>query len=326
MAHSLDDLLDGLRAAAEPSRLRLLALCAQGELTVSELVQIVGQSQPRVSRHLKLLCDAGLLDRQPEGSSVFYRLASGSRANGLVRQLADMLPADDEQLRRDREGLDAVRKARAARAVAYFDAAAESWDRIRSLHVRDDAVERGLVEMLPLGRGRTLLDIGTGTGRVLELFGARGVAGTGLDLSPAMLRVARANLARAGLADAHVRQGDMYRLPWGEPSFDAVTFHLVLHFADEPGRALAEAARVLKPGGRLVVVDFAPHDLDSLRTEHAHRRLGFADAEMRGWMRAAGLVPGRAVSLPGAKLTVCLWPAERPAAPETSPNAKERDR
>jgi ArsR family transcriptional regulator len=326
MTHSFADLLDGLRAAAEPSRLRLLALCAQGELTVGELVQIVGQSQPRVSRHLKLLCDAGLLDRQPEGNSVFYRLASGSRANGLVRQLADMLPVDDEQLRRDREGLDAVRKARAAQAAAYFDAAAESWDRIRALHVRDDAVERGLLEMLPAGNGRTLLDIGTGTGRILELFGARGTTCTGLDLSPAMLRVARANLARAGLADAHVRQGDMYRLPWSEPEFDAVTFHHVLHFADEPGRALAEAARVLKPGGRLVVVDFAPHDLETLRAEHAHRRLGFADSEMRGWMRAAALVPGRAASLPGARLTVCLWPADRPSAPEYSPNAKERDR
>ena len=317
VTHSLNDLLDGLRAAAEPTRLRLLALCAQGELTVSELVQILGQSQPRVSRHLKQLCDAGLLDRLPEGSWAFYRLAEGSRANGLVRQLADMLPHDDAQLQRDRDGLGEVRATRARRAAAYFDANAGGWDRIRSLHVPDREVERQLLALVPQRAEFDLLDIGTGTGRVLEVLGSRGAKGVGIDQSHEMLRVARANLAHAGLANVHVRQGDMYRLAWDAPEFDLVTFHQVLHFADDPAAAIKEAARVLRPGGRLVVVDFAPHALDALRTQHAHRRLGFADADMRAWMLAAKLRVLEPVALPGEQLTVCLWAADKPTDSDT---------
>jgi ubiquinone/menaquinone biosynthesis C-methylase UbiE len=318
MARSLDTVLEGLRAAAEPTRLRLMALCAEGELTVSELVQILGQSQPRVSRHLKLLCDAGLLDRLPEGGWVFYRLAEGGKVNGLVRQIADMIPKADPQLSRDRDGLVAVRNSRAARAADYFAANAERWDEIRSLHVDDAEVEKRLLALLPPAKiDGELLDIGTGTGRVLELFGRHGVKGIGIDSSVDMLRVARANLAKAGLANAHlpnayVRQGDMYRLPWDEPSFGAVVIHQVLHFADDPAAVLAEAARVLAPGGRIVAVDFAPHAQDELRARHAHRRLGFADSEMRAWLSAAGLVPAEPVALPGHPLTVCLWAADRP--------------
>jgi ArsR family transcriptional regulator len=320
MTRSLDTVLEGLRAAAEPTRLRLMALCAEGELTVSELVQILGQSQPRVSRHLKLLCDAGLLDRLPEGGWVFYRLAEGGKANGLVRQIADMIPKADPQLSRDRDGLVAVRNSRAARAADYFAANAERWDEIRSLHVDDAEVEKRLLALLPPAKiDGELLDIGTGTGRVLELFGRHGVKGIGIDSSVDMLRVARANLAKAGLANAHlpnayVRQGDMYRLPWDEPSFGAVVIHQVLHFADDPAAVLAEAARVLAPGGRIVAVDFAPHAQDELRARHAHRRLGFADSEMRAWLSAAGLVPAEPVALPGHPLTVCLWAADRPVA------------
>jgi ArsR family transcriptional regulator len=316
MATSLDTVLEGLRAAAEPTRLRLLALCAEGELTVSELVQILGQSQPRVSRHLKLLCDAGLLARLPEGSWVFYRLAEGGgRANGLVRQIADLIPRGDVQLERDRERLAAVRAARAARAAAYFRANAEDWDRIRALHVDDAEVEKRLLALLPpQAIAGELLDIGTGTGHVLEVYGKRGVKGVGVDLSLDMLRVARANLAKAGLADAHVRQADMYRLPFETGAFAAIVFHQVLHFADDPAAAIAEAARVLAPGGRLIAVDFAPHALDELRARHNHRRLGFADAEMRAWLGAAGLAPAAPLALPGKQLTVCLWAADRPNA------------
>lgn len=313
MARSLDTVLEGLRAAAEPTRLRLMALCAEGELTVSELVQILGQSQPRVSRHLKLLCDAGLLDRLPEGGWVFYRLAEGGKANGLVRQIADLIPKADPQLSRDRDGLIAVRAARAARAADYFAANAERWDEIRSLHVDDAEVEKRLLALLPPATiAGELLDIGTGTGRVLELFGRHGVKGIGIDSSVDMLRVARANLAEANLPNSYVRQGDMYRLPWDEPTFGAIVIHQVLHFADDPAAVLAEAARVLAPGGRIVVVDFAPHAQDELRARHAHRRLGFADSEMRAWLSASGLVPADPVALPGHPLTVCLWAADRP--------------
>ncbi|HEX6980323.1 MAG TPA: metalloregulator ArsR/SmtB family transcription factor [Alphaproteobacteria bacterium] len=308
----MENVLTSLRAAAEPTRLRLIALCAEGELTVSELTQILGQSQPRVSRHLKLLCDAGLLERLPEGSWVFYRLAREGEAGRFAQQVVALLGANDPVLRQDFERLAAVRQARAAAAANYFRANAARWDEIRSLHVDDREVERRVLELIPPDRIETLLDIGTGTGRILELFGSRGVRAVGIDLSREMLAVARANLARAGLSDCYVRQGDMYRLPWTSPSFDAVTIHQVLHFADEPALAIAEAARVLKPGGRLLVVDFAPHELEHLRRDHAHRRLGFADAEVVDWIREAGLQPGQLLHLPGERLTVTLWTADRP--------------
>ena len=311
MSH-VEEVLVGLRAVGEPTRLRLLALCALGDLTVSELTQVLGQSQPRVSRHLKQLCDAGLLERLPEGSWVFYRLQRDGLGGRLARQILDLLPQDENGLARDRERFAAIRRARGEAASRYFRENAAHWDEIRSLHIDDAEVEKRLLELIPPSEIRTLLDIGTGTGRILELFGSQGVAGVGIDLSREMLQMARANLDRADLADCYVRQGDMYQLPWSGPSFDAVTIHQVLHFADEPAQVIAEAARVLRPGGRMVIADFAPHELDHLRSDHAHRRLGFSDEEVRGWIAAAGLVPGPVVHLPGKKLTVSLWRAERP--------------
>ncbi len=311
----MDTLLSALRAAAEPTRLRLLALCAEDELTVSELTQILGQSQPRVSRHLRLLCEAGLVERLPEGSWAFFRLARTGESAMQAEQLLRMLPNDDASLRRDRERLAAIRKARAEAAARYFSLNAARWDEVRALHVDDAEVERVLRDILPPERVHDLLDIGTGTGRVLELYGRLGVRGVGIDLSREMLTVARTNLARDQLRNCSVRQGDMYQLPWSGPTFDAVTIHHVLHYADNPAEAIAEAARVLKPGGRLVICDFAPHDLEHLRRDHAHRRLGFADEEVGAWIIAAGLVPRPVIHLPGKKLTVCVWSADRPGTP-----------
>jgi len=310
---ALTNLLDALKAAAEPTRLRLLALLAQGEMTVSELTDVLGQSQPRVSRHLKLLCDAGLLERLPEGSWVFYRLSREGEGAAVARRLVEMLPYEDPVVARDLQGFLAVRDQRAETAAEYFSRNAAHWNEIRSLHIDEREVEQALLKLVPVDRVVDLLDIGTGTGRIVELFGDRGVNATGVDLSREMLSVARANLARTNLKNCYVRQCDMYRLPWPGPSFDAVTVHQVLHFADDPGRVIGEAARVLRPGGRIVIADFAPHDLDHLRREHAHRRLGFADSEIAGWIREAGLVPQPVVHLPGGKLTVSLWAADKPA-------------
>ncbi len=277
----MEVLLTGLRAAAEPTRLRLMALCAHAELTVSELVQILGQSQPRVSRHLKLLCEAGLLDRFREGTWAFYRLSERGRCAELAQGLIDLIPDDDPALALDLQRLEAVKRSNADRAAAYFRANAEEWDKIRSLHIAEDKVESALKAQFRDQKMRDFLDIGTGTGRVLELFGPRVERGVGVDLSREMLTVARANLQRAGLRHCQVRQGDMYQLPFGDASFDGAVIHQVLHFAENPGEAIAEAARTLRPGGQLVVVDFAPHDLEELRTDHQHRRLGFHDAEVR---------------------------------------------
>lgn len=298
---------------AEPTRLRLLVLCATAELTVSELTQILGQSQPRVSRHLKLMVDAGLLERFREGTWAFYRLTQSGGAAQAAAACVDMVPMDDPVIRRDADRLAAIKAEREAAANAYFRANAAHWDEIRRLRVDDAEVEAAVLRVLgeaPIG---AMLDIGTGTGRMLSILGGRVGRGLGIDRSREMLAVARANLEREGLANCAVRLGDMYGLNVETGAFDLVTIHLVLHYADQPARVIAEARRVLAPGGRLLVVDFAPHELEHLRAAHAHRRLGFSDEEMAGWCRAAGLTLAPSLALPGEPLTVKLWVATRQA-------------
>jgi ubiquinone/menaquinone biosynthesis C-methylase UbiE/DNA-binding transcriptional ArsR family regulator len=310
---SLEDLLAALRAVAEPSRLRLLVLCARGELTVSELAQIVGQSQPRVSRHLKLLCEAGLLDRFREGSWVFYHLSGGSAAAALSRHLVAACDELDETIALDLQRLAAIKRQRAESAAAYFRDNAVQWHEIRSLYVDERVVEAALTEIVAAATPHDLLDIGTGTGRMLEILTPHAGNALGVDQSREMLAVARVNLERAGLTNSMVRLGDMYQLPLADASFDAIVIHQVLHYADRPAAAIAEAARVLRPDGILLVVDFAPHDLEFLRDKHAHRRLGFADSDVAQWCRAAGLQPDAPRGLPGDPLTVVIWTAHRPA-------------
>ena len=305
-------MLAALRAAAEPTRLRILSLCAGGELTVSELVRILGQSQPRVSRHLKLLVDAGLLDRVREGSWVFHRLAYDDPGGTMARQLIALLPDDAAAAPLDMDRLAEVKRQRAEAAAAYFRRNAARWDDVRSLYVEEEVVEAVLRRLLPRRGVRDLLDIGTGTGRMLEVFASQARRVLGIDLSPAMLAVARTNIERAGIANGQVRKADMYRLPFSSESFDAATIHQVLHFADDPGKAIAEAARVLRPSARLLVADFAPHDLEFLRDEHEHRRLGFSDSEVAVWFKSAHLKIKDTVHLPGDPLTVTVWMGVKP--------------
>ena len=308
---SLDDLLAALRAVAEPTRLRLLVLCSRGELTVSELAQILGQSQPRVSRHLKLLCEAGLLDRFREGSWVFYRVSGGGAASALAGHLVAACDSSGSPVALDLQRLAAIKHQRAERAAAYFSENAAHWDRIRSLYIDEREVEAALIEIVAGAAPRDLLDIGTGTGRMIEVLAPRVGQALGIDQSREMLAVARVNLERAGALNGMVRLGDMYQLPLPDASFDAVVIHLVLHYADRPAAAIAEAARVLRPGGVLIVVDFTPHTLEYLRDEHAHRRLGFADGEVAEWCRDAGLDPAAPRHLKGDPLTVAIWTAQR---------------
>jgi ubiquinone/menaquinone biosynthesis C-methylase UbiE len=310
----MDHLLAALRAIAEPTRLRLVALCARGELTVSELTQILGQSQPRVSRHLKLLCEAGLLDRFREGSWVFYRMSQTGPVSGLARQLVATCDDSDPTMALDLQRLSAIKRQRADLASAYFRENAARWHRIRSLYVDEIEVEEALSEIVGAADPRDLLDIGTGTGRILEILAPRVERALGIDQSREMLSIARVNLERAGLENASVRLGDMYQLALPDDSFDAVVIHQVLHYADRPAAAIAEAARVLRPTGILVLVDFAPHSLEFLRDEHAHRRLGFSDAEVAEWCRATGLDPSSPRYLPGNPLTVVIWTAVGSAA------------
>ncbi len=317
----MEFLLNALKAAAEPTRLRLLALCAHGELTVTELTQILGQSQPRVSRHLKLLCEAGLLERFREGIWAYYRLAERGAVAELARTLVDAIPDEDGGLTLDLERLDLIKQGRREAADRYFSENAARWHEIRGLHVPEREVEEALLSLLPESGISDLLDVGTGTGRILELFGPRIAHGLGVDASREMLAVARVNLEQAGLRHCQVRLGDMYQLALPGQSQDAVIFHQVLHYAEEPATAIAEAARVLRPGGIMLVVDFARHELEYLREQQAHRRLGFTDEEVRGWLVRAGLAPEPVRTLPGDPLTVCIWRAVRTDTPAIRPTA-----
>ncbi len=312
-----DTVYEALKAAAEATRLRILALLAEAELTVSDLTAILRQSQPRISRHLRLLAEAGLVERSREGSWAFFRLGEREDAAKLARELIVHLDPEDVTLSRDRERLAAVRAQRAQAAQNYFRRHAVEWDRIRKLHVADEAVEAAIIGALADAPVRKLLDLGTGTGRMLELLAPQIERGLGLDLSLDMLSLARARLDRAGLRHCSVRQGDIYDLALPKDRFDAVVIHQVLHFLEDGARAIEEAARVLRPGGRLLVVDFAPHDLEFLRDEHAHRRLGFAPETVAQWMKAAGLTIMLQQSLPPepaseGKIAVSLWLARDP--------------
>jgi ubiquinone/menaquinone biosynthesis C-methylase UbiE/Fe2+ or Zn2+ uptake regulation protein len=323
-----DALNSALKAAGEETRLRILALVAEAELTVSDLTDILRQSQPRISRHLRLLAEAGLVERFREGTWAFFRLAEHGNGATVARALVDHLNPADQIIARDRGRLASVRAARATAAQAYFREHAAEWDRIRKLHVADDAVEDAIRASLGDKPFRSLLDLGTGTGRMLELFGPEIERGLGLDLSLDMLQLARDRLERAGLKNCSVRQGDIYDLPLPNASFDVVILHQVLHFLDDGARAIHEAARVLRPGGRLLVVDFAPHEQEFLREQFAHRRLGFARETVSQWMTSSGLEPVLHKSLapepgPDGKIAVSLWLARDTRALIAAPHRRE---
>lgn len=310
-APGFSETLEALKAASEETRLRILMLLTEGELSVSDFTDILGQSQPRISRHLKLLVEAGLVERHREGAWAFFRLADNATAHCL-RPLLGALDRADHQLAADRARLAAVRAQRAQAAQAFFAGLAPQWDRLRSLHASEEAVEAAILEALGARPIRHLLDLGTGTGRILQLLAPRATRAVGLDASHAMLSVARANLERAGLTRVELRQGDIYAPPFARGSFDLIVVHQVLHYLDDPARALREAAHLLAPGGRLLIVDFAPHGLEFLRETQAHRRLGFSEEQMSAWLAEAELDGALIRELASPRegkdqLTVSLW-------------------
>ena len=314
----MDHVVTMLRAAGDSTRLRLLLLLQQAELTVSEIVEIIGQSQPRISQHLKLLGDAGLLERFKEGSWVFYRAQSRGMGARLAEFLGELLNGADSEPdladhRADLARLARVRMTRAEHAAAYFKANAAGWGRIRALHAPEKDVERAIVRNLADRSMENLLDAGTGTGRMLELLATHASRAVGLDISPDMLAIARDRVTGADLMHCQVRLGDIYRPPFdADAQFDAVIFHQVLHYLDDPQAAIEAAARIMSSSGRLLVADFAPHQLEFLRTDYAHRRLGFTDDEVQGWFRTAGLKATACEAIAPmrnahGKLTVKIW-------------------
>jgi len=312
----MEELLAGLKAVAETTRIRILFALSHGELNVTELTFILMQSQPRVSRHLKLMAEAGLISRHKEGNWVLFRLREQGRSGALARALVEMLPATDELLAADLLRLEDIRQQRQGKADEYFSTNAADWAKLRSLHVRETDVEQAMLGLLEKSRFENCVDLGTGTGRILELLSGRANNLFGLDMSREMLAIARANLETNKLRHAQVRQADIYALPFADGFADLVTIHQVLHFLDDPQRALLEAARILAPKGNMLIVDFAPHDFEELRDQHAHRRLGISSEHMAGWMGRAGLSLIKHDVLPppyvNARmgLTVSLWLAE----------------
>ena len=314
MTFGLDNLVDLLKAAGEPTRFRLLALLSAGDLTVTDLTEILGVSQPRISRHLKLLTEEDLIDRYQEGAWAYFRLKQDGKSAALVRQLLSAASPSDAVLQRDSERLMAVKRVRSARAQDYFSRNASAWDELRRLHVSDEAVEAALLKLVGTTPVDSMLDLGTGTGRILQLLSGIYRRAIGVDASRDMLAVARANLDKAGVANASVRHGDILNLPLEGQDFDLIVIHQVLHFLDQPELAIGEAARMLRPGGRLVVIDLAPHSLEYLREEHAHVRLGFSHQTMNEWLKKAELEPDHAEDLHSGNtssqsLDVTIWVA-----------------
>ena len=305
----MEHLLSSLRAAAEPTRLRLLALAARGAFCVMEFTEILGQSQPRLSRHLKLLCDCGLLDRVREGSNVWFALPTGDDG-ALARDLVVRLPGDDPVLEADRRQAARVLAERARIASESFRQKGADWDEMRALELPAQAVEDALLSLIPVGPEGRLLDIGTGTGRVLELLAPRVRQGLGVDASKAMLALARARLSAPGLAHCAVRLADMYRLPLADRSFDTVVLQMVLHHAEDPEGAVLEATRVLAPNGRLLVIDLNEHDRTDLTGKLAHRWPGFSDTNINRMFASAGVEWRDPVAIPGP-LPIRIWPAVR---------------
>jgi ArsR family transcriptional regulator len=314
MSIRLTEAVEVLRAAGEPSRLRIVALLAREELAVMELCRIMDQSQPRVSRHLRLLTASGLVERFPDGGWVFYRLAADPDRRAILDKVLSLVAEDDGLLSRDRDRLQAVRAERAEAAAAYFERNAARWDELRSHYVSDRDVEAAVLAAAPPGPIGRILDLGTGSGRMLALLAPRAKEALGLDLSHQMLNIARVQAGRAGLEHASFRHGDIFSTGLPDGFADLVVVHQVLHYLSDPAAAVVEAARLVAPGGRLLIVDFAPHELEQLREAHQHRRLGFPDEEIARWLAAAGLGKPRTATLPArdkAGLTVKIWAADR---------------
>ena len=307
----MEELLRQLRAAAEPTRLRIIALCGHAELSVGDFVAILGQSQPRVSRHLKLLVDAGLLIRNKEGSRAYYRLLESDKNAQLSQVLNDLMDESDPMLVLDLSRLGIIRSERARFVDNYFDEFAGEQSRLSQISADEELISQLLLQYVQQENIGELLDVGTGNGRMLLLLGSKIEKAIGIDNSREMLAIARTNLEQADLKNCQVRIGDMYRLPFAENRFGLITINSLLRYAEKPKDVLTEATRVLKPGGILFIVDFSDHGLTELRDEYGHRWLGFSKDEMLNMLDGDTITIESINFFKGEVLTVCVWKGQK---------------
>jgi len=310
--------LEALRAIAEHTRLRILLLCAHGELTVGDLTQILDQSQPRVSRHLKLMHEAGVLERHQEGQSVWFRAVTQGPLAHIVRETVDQIDPADPVHANDLERLKTVTLTWQVQAQSYFRKHFADWDKLRRTLINEDEVDAALKKSFMASDAETLLDIGTGTGHVLRLLGRDIENGVGIDTSRDMLLAARAAMHHEGLPHCHVRQADMRKLPFEDGSFDALSLHLVLHYAESPSDVIKECGRVASPGGTIYIVDFTAHERREFTRLHGHRWPGFSNEEMRGWLNEAGFDTIETSTVSNGDPDVQLWVARTPTSSTTT--------
>ena len=306
----MERITTALKVMGHSERLRILALLSYGELTVSELVSILGLSQPRTTQYIKSLEEAGIIDRVKEGSWVFSRLnRTDHKLFELVSSILGKLPVDDAVLRADRRRLEDVRAERAKSADKFFAYVANDSGQLGDEYLPRQDIDLLVKELLGGDTYEFMIDLGTGTGRMLELLAGQIERGAGVDNSGDMLKVARHKLSLSDHGHLSLRLGDLTATPFSAGVADLVTLHQVLHYLDDPAQALREASRLLRSDGLLLVVDFAAHDYEEFRDKYAHRRLGFLDGDIEGWVASNGLalVDKRLISTDSGKPDVKLW-------------------
>jgi ArsR family transcriptional regulator len=306
------------KTLSDPTRVRILALLEQQELAVQELMEVLGMAQSRVSRHLAILREAGLLRDRRDGTYVFY--AFRAPAEGAWRdawQLVSRTLRDDAAARRDAAALDRVVEARAARSRRFFESVGPEWDALRKVFDDDVLRARAVARLVP--PGLRVADVGTGTGILAIELARLGVAVVAIDNSPRMLASAREKIEREGVAGIELRRAEAHALPFADGELDAAFAHMVLHYLPAPSEAIREMARVVRPGGAVVVADFERHEHEWMRDELGVTWLGFEAAELSAWFRAAGLgAPDLEIHAPGARgrdlPATFIAAARRPAA------------
>lgn len=282
------ELQRAFKTLSDPTRVRVLALLEREELVVQELMEILQMAQSRVSGHLRILREAGLLADRRQGTYVFYRFPPAPR--GAWRdcwQLLRRTLADDEVVTQDLRALDAVVQSRASRARAFFDARAPEWDALRSIFNDEALRARAIAQLVP--EGMCVAEVGTGTGVLALELARQGIRVIAIDHSPAMLDATRAKLEESRIPGVELRQGEASRLPIGDAEVDAAMAHMVLRYLPAPLRAILELSRVTRPGGRVVISDFVYHEFEWMRKELGVQWLGFQQQELEEWFRIAGL-------------------------------------